>query len=78
MALALETLRVQLIVLRVELERYIGLFFIGYHQIQVFTTRAAHESGLARIESQNIHISVDVLMRELVAQLLILAPARPH
>jgi len=67
MSLAPHTLRVQLIVLGIELEGYIALFFVGYHQIQVFATRAAHESGLARIESQNIHISADVLMRELVA-----------
>jgi len=67
MALAMETLRVQLIVLRVELERYIGLFFIGYHQIQVFTTSAANEGGLARIESQDIHRNAAIWMRDSTA-----------
>ena len=67
MLLALDTLRVQLIVLRIELERYIALFFVGHHQIQVLATSTANESGLARIERQNIHRSADVLMRELTA-----------
>ena len=78
MALAQNTLCIQLIIFGIELEGYVVLFFVGHHQVQIFATGTAHESGLARIESQNIHISVDVLMRELVAQLLILAPARPH
>ena len=67
MSLALDTLRVQLVVLGVELERYIALFFVGYHQVQILATSAPDESGLARIESQNIHISADVLMREWTA-----------
>ena len=55
MLLALDTLRVQLIILGIELELYIALFFVGHHQIQVLTKSAANESGLARIESQNVH-----------------------
>ena len=71
MAFALETLRVQLVVLGIELERDVAIFFVGYHQIQVLATSAAHESGLAGIEGQNIHVSADILMRKLAAQLLI-------
>jgi hypothetical protein len=67
MSLALNTLRVQLIVLGVELERYTALFFVGYHEVQILAASAADESGLAWIESQNIHSSVDVWMRELIA-----------
>ncbi len=55
MALAQNTLRIQLIVLRIELEGHIALFLVGHHQIQVFATSTADESGLARIESQNVH-----------------------
>jgi hypothetical protein len=44
MLLALDTLRVQLIVLRIELELYVTLFFVGHHQIQVLTESAADES----------------------------------
>jgi hypothetical protein len=31
MSLALDTLRVQLVVLSVELEGYVALFFVGHH-----------------------------------------------
>jgi hypothetical protein len=55
MVLALDTLRVQLIVLRIELELYVTLFFVGHHQIQVLAKSAADESGLTRIKSQNVH-----------------------
>jgi len=65
--LALDTLRVQLVVLGIELERYIALLFVGHHQIQVLATSTTDERGLTRIESQNIHSSADVLMRELAA-----------
>jgi hypothetical protein len=52
---ALHALRVQLIVLGIELELYVALFFVGHHEIQILTKSAANESGLARIESQNVH-----------------------
>ena len=55
MALTLDTLSVQLIVLGIELKGYVVLFLVGHHQIQVFATSTADESGLARIESQNVH-----------------------
>jgi hypothetical protein len=55
MLLALDTLRVQLIVLRIELELYVTLFFVGHHQIQVLAKSTADESGLTRIKSQNVH-----------------------
>ena len=55
MLFALDALRVQLIVLGTELKLYIALFFVSHHQIQVLTKSAANESGLARIESQNVH-----------------------
>jgi hypothetical protein len=55
MSLAPETLCVQLIVFGIELEGYIALFFVSYHQIQVLATSTADESRLARIEGQNIH-----------------------
>jgi hypothetical protein len=71
MSFALNTLRVQLVVLGIELERYVALFFVRDHQVQVLATSAAHESGLARIESQNIHITAGVLMKVLAAKLLI-------
>ena len=58
MVLALETLGVQLIVLGIELEGYIILFLVGHHQVQVFATSTADESGLAGIESQNIHTNL--------------------
>jgi len=56
MLFALKTQRIQLVILGVELERYIAFFFVGHHEIQVLATSAADESGLARVESQNIHI----------------------
>jgi hypothetical protein len=55
MALAQNTLCIQLIIFRVELEGYVALLLVGDHEIQVFATGATHESGLARIESQNVH-----------------------
>lgn len=55
MLFALDALCVQLIVLGIELEFYITLFFVGHHQIQVLAKSAAHESRLTRIESQNVH-----------------------
>ena len=70
MALAENTLRIQLIVLRIELEGYIVLLLVGHHQVEVFAARAAYESGLARIESQNIHSNPVVLMKDCTASLL--------
>jgi hypothetical protein len=70
MALAENTLRIQLIVLRIELERYIVLLLVGHHEVQVFAARAAYESGLARIESQDIHSNPMVLMKDCTASLL--------
>jgi hypothetical protein len=51
MLFALETLRIQLVIFGIELERHLVLFLVGHHQIQVVATSAADESGLARIES---------------------------
>jgi hypothetical protein len=65
--LALDTLRIQLVVLGVELEGYIALFFVGHHQIQVPTTSTADESRHARIESQNKHRDEAFLMKALTA-----------
>jgi len=61
MLLALDTLRVQLIILGIELEFYITLFFVGYHQVQIFAESTADESGLTRIESQNEHAKSEVM-----------------
>lgn len=55
MLFALHALRVQLIVFRIELEFYVALFFVSHHEIQILAKSAANESGLARIESQNVH-----------------------
>jgi len=55
MSLALDTLRIQLIVLGVELKFYIALFLIGHHEIQVLAKSTADESGFTRIESQHVH-----------------------
>jgi hypothetical protein len=66
-AFASFTLGVQLIVLGIELEGDVALFFIGHHQIQVLATSAFHESGFARIESQNIHRNATVWMRDSTA-----------
>jgi len=44
MLLALDALRVQLIVLGIELEFYVALFFVGHHQIQILAKTAANES----------------------------------
>ena len=55
MLFALDALCVQLIVLGVELEFHVALFFVGHHQIQVFAKSTADESGLTRIESQHVH-----------------------
>jgi hypothetical protein len=74
MLFALETLRVQLVVFSFELEGYIALLFVCDHQIQVLATSAADESGFARIESQNIHIKADILMRNPAAKLPISPP----
>jgi len=71
MALAQNTLRIQLVILRMELEGYIVLFLVGHHQIQVFATGAAYESGLARIESQNVHTNPTLWMRDFAASLLV-------
>ena len=57
MALALNTLRIQLIVLGMKLERYVVLFLVGYHQVQILATSTPHEGGFAGIERQNIHTS---------------------
>lgn len=70
MLFALDTLRVQLIVLGIKLEFYIALFFVGYHQIQIFAKSTADERRLARIESQDEHASSAVMnegFRSLVA-----------
>ena len=67
MPLAQHTLRIQLIVFGIELERYIALFLVGHHQIQVLAPRAAHERGLARIESQNVHTHPALWMRNRAA-----------
>jgi hypothetical protein len=64
MSLALYALCVQLIVLGIELEGYVALFLVGHHQIQVLAKSAADESGLARIESQNVHENVAVWMMD--------------
>ena len=64
MALAQNTLRIQLIIFAIELEGYVVLFLVGYHEIQVFAARTAHESGLTRIESQNIHTNPALWMRD--------------
>jgi hypothetical protein len=55
MSFALDALRIQLIVLGVELKFYVALFLIGYHEIQVLAKSTADESGLTRIESQHVH-----------------------
>ena len=55
MLFALHALRVQLIVLRIELEFYVALFFVGHHEIQILAKSAANESRLAGIKSQNVH-----------------------
>ncbi len=55
MLFALHALRVQSIIFGIELEFYVALFFVGHHEIQVLAETAANESGLARIESQNVH-----------------------
>src|ERR1700676_1948083 len=67
MPLAQHTLRIQLIVFGIELERYIAFFLVGHHQIQVLAPRAAHERGLARIESQNVHTHAALWMRNRAA-----------
>ena len=54
-ALALNTLCVQLIILGMELERHIVLLLVGHHQIQILATSAPHEGGFAGIECQNVH-----------------------
>jgi len=61
MLFALDTLCIQLIVLGIELEFYIALFFVGYHQIQIFAKSTADERRLARIESQDEHASSAVM-----------------
>jgi hypothetical protein len=61
MLLALDALGVQLIVLGIELEFYITLFFVSYHQVQILAKSAANESGLARIQSQNEHAKSEVM-----------------
>ena len=61
MSLALDTLRIQLIVLGVELKLHVALFFVGHHEIQVLAKGAADESGLTRIESQNVHRAAAVM-----------------
>jgi|HubBroStandDraft_6_1064221.scaffolds.fasta_scaffold1556654_1 hypothetical protein len=70
MALAQNTLRVQLIILRIELEGYVIFLLVGHHQIQVLATSTAHESGLARIESQDIHTNLNLWMWDRSASLL--------
>jgi hypothetical protein len=55
MSLALDALRIQLIVLGVELKFHVALFFVRHHEIQVLAKGAADESGLTRIESQHVH-----------------------
>ena len=57
MALALNALRIQLIILGVELEGHVALFLVGHHQIQILATSTPHEGGFAGIESQNVHTS---------------------
>jgi len=46
---ASKALGVELIVLGIELEGDVSLFFVGHHQIQVLASRASHEGGFARI-----------------------------
>ena len=46
MSFALDALRIQLIVLGVELKFYVALFFIRHHEIQVLAKSTADESGL--------------------------------
>jgi hypothetical protein len=69
MSFALDALRIQLIVLGVELKLYIAFFFIGYHEIQVLAKSAADESGLTRIESQHVHWAAAQWMRDFLRQL---------
>ena len=57
-ALALNTLCVQLIILGMELERHIVLLLVGHHQIQILATSAPHEGGFAGIECQYIHTAI--------------------
>jgi hypothetical protein len=57
-ALALNTLCVQLIILGMELERHIVLLLVGHHQIQILATSAPHEGGFAGIERQYIHTAI--------------------
>jgi hypothetical protein len=66
-ALALNAFRIQLIVLGIELEGYIALLLVGHHEIQIFATRTAYESGLARIESQNVHTNPALWMKDRAA-----------
>ena len=78
MPLALEALRIQLIVPGIELEFYIALFFVSHHQIQILADGAANESGLARIKSQNVHANANVLMKDFPASLPLRRPRRRH
>lgn len=69
MALALNTLRIQLIIFGMELERDVVLLLVGHHQIQILATSTPHEGGFAGIERQNIHTtrSMDERASSLVA-----------
>ena len=58
MALALNTLCIQLIILGMELERHIVLLLVRHHQIQILATSAPHEGGFAGIECQYIHTAI--------------------
>ena len=71
MALALNTLCIQLIILGMELERHVVLLLVGHHQIQILATSAPHEGGFAGIECQYIHTNLDLWMTDWAAQLLL-------
>ena len=51
MPFAAVTLRVQMVILGLELQRDFGLLFVGHHQVQILTVSAANEGRLARIKS---------------------------
>lgn len=72
MALALNTLRIQLIILGMELERHVVLFLVGHHQIQILATSTPHEGGFAGIECQYIHTNPALWMTDWAAQLLLI------
>jgi hypothetical protein len=66
-ALALNTLRIQLIILGMKLERHVVLLLVGHHQIQILATSAPHKSGFAGIECQYVHTNLDLWMTDWAA-----------